>query len=666
MAAPSLYRTAADIVRANPVLPSGIALTALSAVQIAPRSGAYAMTPPDLASLAAQIIASTDGRPVETRLATSQRIIARVTDGIYREPWAAFRELVANAYDADAHHVVIETGAPAFELVTVRDDGIGMSPETLAYILHNIGGSSKRTPSGAEFTTTDPNAPDRSPGGRLLIGKIGIGLFAVAQLTQHFQIITKTRGSKLRVSATVKLSTHDDDVYTSSTTSYDAGRVKIKAETVADSEVHTHGTTVVLYSLRPEVRRTLQSVQRWATALDAAETGHVARDLPFYHIGHSAITNANVGDPRPPNLPWQASDSPEHKFEMLFQAARAVSGRGRKTANLELFDEYLQLVWKLSLSLPIGYMDGHPFDTAGASGLLLFNLPPYPRQAEALSLHRAATLRDELELTAGHAEGQSSFSVTLDGIALRRPVRLPVQLEKKSRLKAPALMVAKQGNPFQPTQLKRAGGPLSFEAYLYWNSQILPKETTGVLIRIREASGTLFDPTFLNYRVSEQTRLRQITAEIFVHDGLDSALNIDRESFNYSHPHFLYLQHWLHRALRVLINRIKSIASKDLDEEKAQRRLDTKMARYRHAEQVWLRRHGQESDVPALEANKTLFPEEIGGTELVWPSGADRAPIDRVTAAAVVLEAYGALSSLPQADRSDLILDLVDSFLIDE
>ena len=59
-----------------------------------------------------------------------------------------------------------------------------------------------------------------------------------------------------------------------------------------------------------------------------------------------------------------------------------------------------------------------------------------------------------------------------------------------------------------------------------------------MLVRIRGASGTLFDPTFLNYRVSEQTRLRQITAEIFVHEGLDSAVNIDRESFNFSHPHF--------------------------------------------------------------------------------------------------------------------------------
>ena len=102
---------------------------------------------------------------------------------------------------------MIETGQPDFERMTVRDDGIGMSPKTLAYVLKNIGGSSKRTSAGAELKTVQSGAPDISPGGRPLIGKIGIGLFAVAQLTQHFQIITKAAGESHRLSATVRLRT---------------------------------------------------------------------------------------------------------------------------------------------------------------------------------------------------------------------------------------------------------------------------------------------------------------------------------------------------------------------------------------------------------------------------------------------------------------------------
>ena len=131
----------------------------------------------------------------------------RDRDGIYREPWAAFRELIANAYDADATRVIIETGAPDFEQVIVRDNGSGMDPKTVAYILKSIGGSSKRTKGGEELHTVSPDDANSSPGGRPLIGKIGIGLFAVAQPTQHFQIITKSAGSDIRTSATVKLRT---------------------------------------------------------------------------------------------------------------------------------------------------------------------------------------------------------------------------------------------------------------------------------------------------------------------------------------------------------------------------------------------------------------------------------------------------------------------------
>ncbi|MNJ30266.1 hypothetical protein D3C77_248630 [compost metagenome] len=82
-----------------------------------------------------------------------------------------------------------------------------------------------------------------------------------------------------------------------------------------------------------------------------------------------------------------------------------------------------------------------------------------------------------------------------------------------------------------------------------------------MLIRINGASGTLFDESFLKYQVSELTRLRQISAEIFVIKGLDAALNIDRESFNVSHPHYQIIKNWLHTALRQLMNKHKYLSS---------------------------------------------------------------------------------------------------------
>ena len=559
-------------------------------------------------ALAQQIRDSVDSQDtIETKLATNQRIIARVTDGIYREPWAAFRELIANAYDADASHVVVETGVPKFDQIVVRDDGIGMSPRTLAYVLQNIGGSSKRTADGVDLNTAQQEANDKSPGGRLLIGKIGIGLFAVAQLTPHFQIITKAAGDDFRTSATVYLQTHDETGIHPIKEEYVAGIVKIKSKRVPESESSTHGTAVVLYSLRPEIRRSLQSVRRWSAADLETGDGESVQDLPMYHIGFTDVD---------PVLPWDAMDTPEEKFEKLFEAAGHVTGRGTKSANLQHFDEYLKLVWKLSLSLPLEYLKNHPFDLDGSSGLIYLKVPKGTGQANRIELPENESLRKHLRLRSGSVATHSEFAVTLDGIALRRPIRLPLDLAKSSRIDAPTIIVAKQDNPFPTADLDRAGGPLSFEGYLYWNSKIVPKDTVGVLIRVREASGTLFDPTFLNYQVSEQTRLRQITAEIFVHEGLDSAVNIDRESFNYSHPHFLYIQRWLHKSLRLLVNRLKAFAAEDLAVEKKKRHHEAKVALLSRAEEVWQRRYGEEADLPISDLTQGTLPEEVGGVEI--------------------------------------------------
>lgn len=40
-----------------------------------------------------------EGQVVRTRLRASDRVIARVTDGIYRQPGSALRELISSAWD---------------------------------------------------------------------------------------------------------------------------------------------------------------------------------------------------------------------------------------------------------------------------------------------------------------------------------------------------------------------------------------------------------------------------------------------------------------------------------------------------------------------------------------------------------------------------------------
>lgn len=65
----------------------------------------------------------------------------------------------------------------------------------------------------------------------------------------------------------------------------------------------------------------------------------------------------------------------------------------------------------------------------------------------------------------------------------------------------------------------------------------------------------------MKYQVAETTRLRQISCEIFVVEGLEGALNIDRESYNFAHTHVVRLTNWLHTALSRSIGTQKNVAS---------------------------------------------------------------------------------------------------------
>ena len=186
-------------------------------------------------------------------LQTNDRIIASVTDGIYREPWSAFRELVSNAYDADATEVTIDSDYPFFNQIKISDNGSGMSLETVADLLMNIGGSSKRTSRGKKLGTVNSDDARLSPKGRKLIGKIGIGLFAVAQLTNQFQIITKRKGENIQTLATVSINTfREDKLANDDADEYVSGSFSAIAEYAED--VESHGTSICLLYTSPSPR----------------------------------------------------------------------------------------------------------------------------------------------------------------------------------------------------------------------------------------------------------------------------------------------------------------------------------------------------------------------------------------------------------------------------
>ena len=507
---------------------------------------------------------------VSTTLRTDERVIARITDGIYRQPASALRELISNSYDADATRVVIKTDAPRFERIVIEDNGIGMTPEVLAHLLFHIGGSAKRSEKGQALEIASSTDPFRSPGGRPLIGKIGIGLFSVSQLTHSFQIITKVKNDDYRTIATVTLKQYSDEQVTHAgdpNGDYESGKVNVWRERAADAAAQ--GTSIVLTNIRPQARDTLRSREIWSAIEQSENTAGADEPIPIdpprFHIGRVDPASGELlkkSHGRYDSLPWEAADSPDAAFAKLVNCVWEEVESSNPNPQLErIFDYYLRMIWQISLAVPLPYVEGHIFDLLPDADSKVFSISNQPKGAAVrLDVRDGRPLRTCLGLTDQPTYG-GQFDVFFDDLRLARPIKFTHLPMTSHALKEPLIFLGTCNESFPKIPRELSGGPLRFEAYLFWAPKIAPTEHQGSLIRIHSASGTLFDPTFMRYQVSEQTRLRQITCEIFVHQGLESALNIDRESFNNAHPHSVYITKWLHSGLRQLATAQKRLAS---------------------------------------------------------------------------------------------------------
>src|SRR5690242_6153004 len=83
-------------------------------------------------------------KPKRRDIVAAQKIIADISTGVYRSPAAALKELISNAYDADATVVTVDTDPPHFRTLSIEDNGTGMSIDKFLDVVSHIGGSKKR------------------------------------------------------------------------------------------------------------------------------------------------------------------------------------------------------------------------------------------------------------------------------------------------------------------------------------------------------------------------------------------------------------------------------------------------------------------------------------------------------------------------------------------
>ena len=334
--------------------------------------------------------------------------------------------------------------------------------------------------------------------------------------------------------------------------------------------------------------------------------------------------------------------------------------------------------------MDIDYVNGHPFDLNLTSDFKVYRLGNTRKsQAEELNLKKGETIRTKLKLCTPERGSTKAFHVIVDGVELFRPLKFK-NLPKTLDTVPYSLLFVGQASPdlsSYPPEVR--GGDLEFEAYLFWNHVVVPKEHAGILIRINDSNGVLFDSSFMHYPVSEQRRKDQVTAEIFVKKGLDAALNIDRESFNYAHPHYQYITHWVHQAFRQLSNRHKAIG-KAMRDSARENNAHQKMQAIDQKVNKTLRSLIPDEDTPLpeviftenekqeLQSRKEGYlafqKSNVFGTRDQKRRSSSKQIIDdadfeaRIKAVAKVLDAYGVFNKMSYEKQQRLLREIVAIF----
>ena len=491
-----------------------------------------------------------------TVLKTDQKVLARITDGIYRHVYSAIRELICNSYDADAEKVYVDTDCPRFNQITVRDDGNGMSEEVLSNLLHHIGGSAKRNYKQKDLGIFAENDPTLSPiKQRKLIGKIGIGLFSVAQLTRDFTIITKQAGKDYYLVADIKLKNFSEEQIQKIEergADFETGTVDVY--TTPAENIDAHGTDIIIRNLKRSAIDQLKSVNIWnqTTTDDDDDINSIINEIkPAFHIGEIDDENNIIKEKA--NLPWKNTESSREKFISLYQNLVDLQTNDKYPSIEKNLDSYLKMLWILGLSLPVEYISDSPEELSSDECKYVYEIQNNEKASKKVDTN--GKYGDILNL---HSSIGNDFKVFVDDVQILRPIKFIEETKTDAQFKDNIIFYGKFEPDLSALDPETTGGKLKLEAIIKWAPRIVPKEHVGVSIRINGASGALFDPEFMNWQLAEYMLKKQMTIEINILEGFESALNIDRESFNFAHPHYQLVMRWLHKALRQVVNVIKS------------------------------------------------------------------------------------------------------------
>jgi hypothetical protein len=437
--------------------------------------------------------------------------IIRELSGIYKPFVKAFKELVSNAYDADAANIQVLVDADLGG-IEILDDGTGMTPFQFQRDFARLGGSTAWLRGG------------KSPGGRERIGYKGIGFLAVARYCSQLRV---TSQSALPYRATIEVPRRnrksipiEDLVGDLVPARLLRDKVSITAVEIADGKkwlalvrgkdfVHEPSALRLQSSRalgasahRVEYRVDCRHLRLEATldfnyllGLEHRADLRVLDDFCKMELVETAPTSSSFTRVRLHGL---------KDFVVRELSAPPLKGKARNIASKSGREQFL---WRLARSSPI--RDDVPA-----------NAPSPIRK-----LHKLQAQTDLPTLTVKWGDQEP--------MPLLRPIYLP-------KLGAPV-----HDDDFIAVNISEGG--LRVDGYLLAKSEVLyPAELRGISVRVRNV--TIGDASFLGWdhimSGPRKAAMSQITGELIVRSGIEAAdaINPGRESFYEENPHYRILR----------------------------------------------------------------------------------------------------------------------------
>jgi len=446
---------------------------------------------------------------VGMRLGGIDPSILRELSGVYKPFVKAFKELVSNAFDADAESVRVAF-ADDFSSVAVVDDGQGMTPFDFRNDFARIGGGSRRW------------GGDRTRKGRLRIGSKGIGFLALARYCERLRVESGAdRSLEFQVELPETPTTLDLLPYLGVPVSHGLiqerlscvlGRTGKRGGGLEEGNDYQWSRKGTRLSISKDIGPVIVKVRfdcrglAFRAYLDFDKLLKLADNADLEKLDDFASIEVFQREG-----PMTGTVITAEQLKNFVRRELRVDRRKGFVRNVSSRNGLEQFLWSLSRCTPI------PYATPAEN--------PNPSIAKFLTLSTQIPL-PHLEVVHGEAS-----------IALNRPI-YPLE----------------SGSPFLPADMLvevniDEGGLKAVGFLAGYESIIFPAEYRGISIRVRGVS--IGDPGFVGGESlltgASKAALSQITGEIVVLTGLDAVdtLNPGRESFYEESEHFKILRRHL-------------------------------------------------------------------------------------------------------------------------